>query len=84
MINTQAYIIEQLMQAWEKQLASPTADQIMAQRRTLPSADFGAMPDAMSAPIEFWMQAAEVWQRNWAAPAIALSGTSGTLSVCTL
>jgi hypothetical protein len=56
----QMHVIDQLMDAWQKQLTSPTADQFMAQLRTLPSAGFAATP------IDFWMQAAEMWQRNWA------------------
>ena len=60
--KTQMHLIEQLMQAWEKQLTSPTADQFMAQLRTLPSMGLGATP---STPLDFWMQAAEMWQRNW-------------------
>ena len=55
----QMHVIDQLMDAWQKQLTSPTADQFMAQLRTLPSAGFAATP------IDFWMQAAEMWQRNW-------------------
>ena len=55
----QMHVIDQLMDAWQKQLTSPTADQFMAQLRTLPGAGLGATP------IDFWMQAAEMWQRNW-------------------
>ena len=60
--KAQMHLIEQLMQAWEKQLTAPTADQFMTQLRTLPSMGLGATP---STPLEFWMQAAEMWQRNW-------------------
>lgn len=59
--KAQMHLIEQLMQAWEKQLTSPTSDQFMAQLRTLPTMGLGAA----STPLEFWMQAAEMWQRNW-------------------
>ena len=38
----QMHVIDQLMDAWQKQLTSPTADQFLAQLRTLPSAGFGA------------------------------------------
>jgi hypothetical protein len=62
----QMHVIDQLMDAWQKQLTSPTADQFMAQLRTLPGAGFGVTPEAMSNPLEFWKQAAEMWQRNWA------------------
>jgi len=63
--KAQMHVIDQLMDAWEKQLTAPASDQFMAQLRTLPSAGFGVMPDAMSNPFGFWMQAAETWQRNW-------------------
>ena len=64
--KAQMHVIDQLTDAWEKQLTAPASDQFMAQLRTLPSAGFGVMPDAMSNPFGFWMQAAETWQRNWA------------------
>ena len=60
--KAQMHLIEQLMQAWEKQLTAPTADQFMAQLRTFPTMGLGATP---STPLDFWMQAAEMWQRNW-------------------
>ena len=63
--KAQMHMIDQLMDAWEKQLSAPASDQFMAQLGTLPSAGFGVMPDAMSNPFGFWMQAAETWQRNW-------------------
>ena len=55
----QMHVIDQLMDAWQKQLTSPRADQFIAQLRTLPSAGFGATP------MDFWIQAADAWQRNW-------------------
>ena len=61
----QMHVIDQLMDAWQKQLTSPTSGQFMAQLRTLPGAGFGLTPDAMTNPLGFWMQAAEIWQRNW-------------------
>ena len=63
--KTQMHVIDQLMDAWEKQMTAPASDQFLAQLRTLPGAGFGVMPDAMSNPFGFWMQAAESWQRNW-------------------
>ena len=60
--KAQMHLIEQLMQAWEKQLTSPTSDQFMAQLRTFPTMGLAATP---STPLDFWMQAAEMWQRNW-------------------
>ncbi len=61
----QMHVIDQLMDAWQKQLTSPMADPFMAQLRTLPGAGFGLTPETMSNPLGFWMQAAEMWQRNW-------------------
>ena len=73
----QMRVIDQLMDAWQKQLTSPTADQFMAQLRTLPGGGFGLTPEAMSNPLGFWMQAAEMWQRNWeSAFAMWTSGSS--------
>ena len=63
--KAQMHVIDQLMDAWEKQLTAPASDQFMTQLRTLPSAGFDVMPGAMSNPFGFWMQAAETWQRNW-------------------
>lgn len=63
--KAQMHIIDQLMDAWEKQLTAPASDQFIAQLRTLPTAGFGITPEAMSNPFGFWMQAAETWQRNW-------------------
>ena len=62
----QLHMLDQLMDTWKKQLTAPASDQFTAQLRMFPSTGFGAMPEAMSAPLDFWMQAAEMWQRNWA------------------
>jgi len=61
--KAQMQTIDQLMDVWKKQLTAPAADQFMAQLRAFPGAGFGAMP--ASSPFDFWMQAAETWQRNW-------------------
>ena len=55
----QMHVIDQLMDAWQKQLTSPTSDQFIAQLSTLPS------PGYTATPIDFWMQTAEMWRRNW-------------------
>lgn len=60
----QLQVMDELLDAWQKQMISPTPDKFMAQLRSLPSAAFGTSP--ISTPMEFWMQAAEMWQRNWA------------------
>jgi hypothetical protein len=73
--KAQIHLIDQMMQAWEKQLTAPTLDQFMAQLRTLPTVGSGVTP--MSTPLDFWMQAAEMWQRNWAsAMSMWTSGSS--------
>jgi len=61
--KVQMQTIDQLMDAWKKQLTAPAADQFMAQLRALPGPSFGAMPG--SSPLDLWMQTAEMWQRNW-------------------
>jgi hypothetical protein len=67
--KTHTYMIDQLMDAWQKQLQSPMPSQFMAQLWPLPGMGLGAtsgMPGLAIAPVQFWMQAAEMWQRNWA------------------
>jgi hypothetical protein len=75
--KAQMHIIDQLMDAWEKQLTGPAPDQFLAQLRTLPTGGFGGAPGSMPNPFGFWMQAAETWQRNWAS---AMSMWTGGLS----
>jgi hypothetical protein len=60
--KAQMHMIDQMMDAWEKQLTAPASDQFLAQLRVLPTAGFGGASD----PFGFWTQAAEQWQRNWA------------------
>ena len=73
--KAQMQTIDQLMDAWKKQLTSPAADQFMAQLRTLPGPGFGAMP--VSSPLDLWIQTAEMWQRNWqSAMSMWTSGSS--------
>jgi hypothetical protein len=75
----QTQMISQVMDAWEKQLkssASPPAlpEAFQFQMPTPYGAAFkGAGSDmlrlqelTMAAPFMLWMQAAEMWQRNWA------------------
>jgi hypothetical protein len=61
--KAQMQTMDQLMDAWKKQLTAPGVDQFMAQLRGFPGASFGAIPG--SSPLDLWMQAAEAWQRNW-------------------
>ena len=73
--KAQMQTIDQLMDAWKKQLTAPEANQFMAQLRAFPSAGFGAMP--VSSPLDLWMQTAEMWQRNWqSAMSMWTSGSS--------
>ena len=73
--KAQMQTIDQLMDAWKKQLTAPEANQFMAQLRALPGASFDAMPG--SSPLHLWMQTAEMWQRNWqSAMSMWTSGSS--------
>jgi hypothetical protein len=75
----QTQMISQVMDAWEKQLkssAGPPALPEAFQFQMLPSSVAslkGSAPDMLRfqeltllAPFMLWMQAAEMWQRNWA------------------
>ena len=72
--KAQMQTIDQLMDAWKKQLTLPAADQFMAQLRTLPGPGFGAMP--VSSPLDLWIQTAEMWQRNWQSAMSMWTGSS--------
>ena len=60
--KAQMHLIDQLMDAWEKQLNAPTSDQFMAHLRNFPGPGFGAMP--MSSPFDLWMQTTEMWSES--------------------
>jgi hypothetical protein len=67
--KTHTYMIDQLMNAWREQLKSPMASQFMAQLRLFPGVGLGAASETSNlaiAPVQFWMQATEMWQRNCA------------------
>jgi hypothetical protein len=84
----QTQMISQVMDAWEKQLkssASPPALPAAFQFQMPPSSG-SALKDAgsdmlrlqeltLAAPFMLWMQAAEMWQRNWAQ---AMTGSYGS------
>lgn len=73
----QMHMIDQLMDAWQQQLKSPIPSQFMAQLRPFSGIGFGPtteMSGSAIGPAQFWMQAAEMWQRNWAS---ALSMCAG-------
>ncbi len=67
----QAQTIDQVMNAWEQQLKSSNASSGVPEGLRFQSPDpvsemmrFGEMTFA---PFKLWMQAAEMWQHNWAA-----------------
>jgi len=61
--KAQMNMLDQLMDAWEKQMSSPGLDPFVGELSKF-TRGFGITP--MSSPIDLWMQAAEIWQRNWA------------------
>lgn len=77
----QLQMMDQLMDAWSKQLKSPNVsmaspNEFMEQMKKFQQMGMNAMPGASSmppgmsgmamAPFQMWMQAAEMWQRNMA------------------
>lgn len=65
----QVHMIDQIMDAWQQQLKSPGAMPSMPSMGGMPGMPqmpgmpgFGEMP---LAPVQFWMQAAEMWQKSW-------------------
>ena len=77
----QIQIMDQLTGTWQQQLNSPVP-QFTAQ---LPLPGTGSrpashMPDLAIAPAQFWMEAAEMWQRNWASALSMWAGPRGELN----
>ena len=64
----QTNMIDQLMDAWQEQLKSPLRGPFNVQLPPFPGMGFGASQNStfQIAPVQLWMEAAEVWQRNWA------------------
>ena len=60
----QTHMIDQLMDAWQAQVKSPMSSQFVAQLQSYPGVGFG--PSSGNAPVQLWMEAAQMWQRNWA------------------
>ena len=75
----QIQVLDQVMDAWEQQVKNPGAGLPMAGGNGSPfqfpnlagmpgmpdmknMPDFGSLP---TAPLQFWMQAAEMWQKSW-------------------
>ena len=64
----QTNMIDQLMDAWQEQLKSPMPSPFNVQLPRFPGMGLGASQNStfQIAPVQVWMDAAEVWQRNWA------------------
>jgi hypothetical protein len=75
--KTQTYMIDQVMDAWEHQLKSSIAPSILQDRFKLPTpphsgsalmeplSEMMRLQELTLTPFKFWIQAAEMWQRNW-------------------
>ena len=62
--KVQVEMIDQIMNSWKQQLKSATAP--MAFPSDFTAQVPGAMPEFNAlAPWNFWLQAAEMWQRTW-------------------
>jgi hypothetical protein len=81
----QTQMISQVMDAWEKQLKSSASPPLLPEafQFQMPAPSGSVVGDPVSemvrlpeltllSPFMFWMQAAEMWQRNWAQ---AMSGS---------
>jgi cellobiose-specific phosphotransferase system component IIA len=83
--KAQTHMIDQVMDAWERQLKSQDVPQGMPAGLMfqMPSLSGSALPDPVSemvrfgemtlVPFRLWIQAAEAWQRSWLA---AMSGST--------
>jgi len=74
--SIQLQLIDQIMDAWRMQLKSPGAYSMLANlpppMQGLPASGFGlpragipGMESLPATPLQFWMQAAEMWQKQW-------------------
>ena len=82
----QIQMIDQMMDIWEEQIKAPNpmaaSSAILSKLKSLPGASpAGTWPNAnifagaAMNPIQFWVQAAEQWQKAWAeAMGVALGG----------
>jgi hypothetical protein len=75
----QLQVLDQVMDAWEQQVKSPGAGFSMSGGSPFQFPDFSKMPgmpnmkdfpgmdlaNMPTAPLQFWMQAAEMWQKSW-------------------
>ena len=69
----QLQMMDQVMDAWKGQLRNPGSSfQLPADfMKNMPDftkgmGDLGSMGGLAMAPFQFWMNAAEMWQKNWA------------------
>jgi hypothetical protein len=73
----QTDMINQVMDAWERQLKSANAGfgagepfkleawPVFGSPLMAPAPDIARLQDMAMAPMKFWIQAAEAWQHNW-------------------
>ena len=74
----QTHMIDQVMDAWENQLKSPNvppglpegfkfqATPLFGSAFADPMSEMMRLQELTLAPFKLWVQAAEMWQRNWA------------------
>ena len=81
----QLQMMEQVMDVWKSQLRDPSAQMQMPAdfMRGMPDftkgfGEMGNFGNMSTAPFQFWMQAAEMWQKNWAsAMSLWMKGPQG-------
>ena len=82
----QIEMLDQMMDAWEEQIRSPDpitgASAMLSKLKSLPGLspagswpNAGEIPTALN-PLQFWMQAAQQWQKAWT-DAMAFWGKAG-------
>jgi len=77
----QLQMMDQVMDAWKMQLRDPSAAGFQMPNMpdfTKSFGDMGSFGGISAAPFQFWMQAAEMWQKNWAsAMSLWMKGPQG-------
>ncbi|MGD9783592.1 MAG: hypothetical protein AB7E80_00685 [Hyphomicrobiaceae bacterium] len=84
----QLQMMDQVMQAWKMQIKNPAASSMGMGMpgdfmKGMPDftkglGDMGGFGGMSAAPFQFWMQAAEMWQKNWAsAMSLWMKGPQG-------
>lgn len=73
----QIQVLDQIMDAWENQIKNPGVGMNLPSASAFSFPDFSKMPGMPdmngmpgfgtmpTAPLQFWMQAAEMWQKSW-------------------